>query len=157
MALERRRRDAVKGKDLVWPGRLARRSDGYSLLEILIILFILSLASAIAVPSLARTMDAVSLRAQSSQVAAQMQRFRHAAIVTGSVIEFGPYGNCTAETVPDHRVTALGLPDGWDIEADCIRFFASGMCEAGRLRLVAPTGRTAVFTIDPPDCVPVRM
>lgn len=124
------------------PGRIAARRQlraGYSLLEVLIALGVLALASALVVPGLLASVDAAARRNLLIDIDGQLRAARATAVRESRTVSL--------------EAEALRLPVGWTIESDApIQFRPDGACTGGRVRFLRPSGRGMERTLEPPRC-----
>lgn len=118
-------------------------AGGFSLLELLIVLALMAMVTALVAPRLARTYDAVVGSGERDEVDRQLERLPRIARRAGRAIEV---------EAGDARGLAahLDLPEGWVVEPlETLRIEANGICLGAplqvsgrggseRLRLVAP-------------------
>ncbi|MEO1015840.1 MAG: prepilin-type N-terminal cleavage/methylation domain-containing protein [Pseudomonadota bacterium] len=124
-------------------GERALREDGFSLLEIMVALALmaltLTLVSANAVQMLGRWQESSEFR----DVRNRISGLRVRAYVAQQPFNLDP-----------SSVGVLGLNEGWSVETDTpVRYLATGTCLGGALRITAPSGRSELIRLDPPDCV----
>jgi type II secretion system protein H len=136
--------------------RHAVDSKGFTLLELIVTLFVIALAVAIVVPVVGRGTETLRGRSEIARFSAMLRHARDQAITTrrGHAVVIDPAA---------HRATIVGegddvqqtraLPAELSIEADppqalTVRFAPSGISSGGEFRLT--TGRTRYrVTVDP--------
>jgi general secretion pathway protein H len=132
-----------------------RRAAGFTLFELLIVLVILGLTLAVAVPLFARALPGLELKSSARTVAATMREARSLAIADNREIAVAIDLDTRTIDLAGLRSEALG--DGIDLRlftaaeelidrgAGRIRFYPDGTSTGGRIRLLA-AGR--IYDID---------
>jgi len=122
---------------------------GYTLLELLVVLAILGLVAALAVPPLLRTVEAWQRQAAIDEVMEQVRGLPMRARALGRTIVIDADSLASGEP-------PLRAPGGWTLEApQSWRVNGNGACEAGELLLVA-SGREVPLIVHAPFCQPRR-
>ena len=132
-----------------------RRSSGFSLLEMILVMALIAAASLLAVATFGGGMQGMKMRAGAKEVAAQMRFARAVAISSGQPqdVVIDPAGRRwqgardRSGELPDvGEVVFTGArasqfqPDGQNEGKGTVRFFADGAATGGRVRLVANGG-----------------
>ena len=137
-----------------------RRRGGFTLVEIMVVLFILSLLAALAAPSFSRTIVSARLRASAAEVRATLARARTLAVAGGTEravvfdLEKGEYG-IDNETVrrgfPDPvRMDGLRIVGERKERGDArVRFYPDGSAEEAEVSVSAGEGGTLRVTVEP--------
>ena len=122
-----------------------RRSAGYTLLEMVIVLAVMALATAMVAPASYRMIGTWREAGEVEQVMAQLAALPVKARVDGRELRLQPEdGEALAKLVQ--------LPEGWQLKLDApLRVGANGACGGtrGTLRTLR---QTLNFEIDPPFC-----
>jgi prepilin-type N-terminal cleavage/methylation domain-containing protein len=119
--------------------------SGFSLLELLVVLALMGMLSAVVAPRLARTYDAIAGSGERDEVVRQMERLPLLARHDGKAILIG---RGDAEALSS-RIT---LPDGWSVSPlEALRIEASGVCHPARLS-VSGRGVVEVRQLTAPAC-----
>ena len=128
------------------PNRSGGTPGGFTLLELLIVLALMSIAAAVVAPRLARTYDAISNSGDRAEVERQLMRLPTIARRSGATLDFAP-------DQADALARALEVPAGWSVvPVDPIRVAASGIClNAARVLVRGPTG-AETWALDAPAC-----
>ncbi len=142
-----------------------RRRGGFSLLELLIVLFLLSLIAALAAPSFSRTLLSARLRASAAEVRATLARARSIAAAEGRVREavfdleegrFGLDNDAVLKGLPEPiRIGAVRLAgeEARGPEAR-VRFFPDGTAEEAEVSVDAGDGGEIRVKVDPLTGIP---
>lgn len=121
------------------------RAGGFTLLEVLVVLVIISMAVAVIGPRLQKTYDAVVSSGERREVIRQIERLpmlarekRGLSFVAGS----------------DEMNTTLQLPEGWRVfPVGVLVVESSGACRPAKLRLQKQAeGATELVDLRSPDC-----
>ena len=126
-----------------------RRSDpsaapGFSLLEMLVVLALISIMVALVAPRLAGTVRAIASSGERAETVRQLELLPLLARSQGQPIVAAADAALVAE--------GLAFPDGWRATAlDPLRIAANGICQPGRLR-VEGGGTAEEWTLAAPDC-----
>jgi general secretion pathway protein G len=130
------------------PTRDPRASPGYSLVEVIVVLVLLSLVTSLVVPKLSSTLDRFQLRSKQDEVLIQLSGLGYLAYQKQQAIKFYP---------DDDLGYLLELPEGWTIEIkDPIIYQANGVCLGGMITLVYEK-ETENFLLTAPFCQPKRI
>jgi len=118
---------------------------GFTLLELLIVLALVSMVAAMVAPRLQHTYAAVARSGDRAEMARQLERLPLIARDLGSAV-----------VVPADDPVALArwltLPAGWQAKAiEPMRIEATGLCHGGTVR-VEGGGSTETWTLAAPDC-----
>lgn len=100
-----------------------RNSDGFTLLELMVVLGLISLVTAVAVPGLTRLYDSVNRAIELDAIVVEINRLGSEAFETGQAFRLVNNG--------------IDLPDGWQLVTDApVRYSSRGFCSGGTLTLV---------------------
>ncbi|MGH7090341.1 MAG: pilus assembly FimT family protein, partial [Stellaceae bacterium] len=110
-----------------------RRSAGFTLVEVMIVLAILALGAAVALPYLARRAPAAALAAAAQEVRVALATARSAAIAEDRIVTFsGGSGGFRIDGVPHPLAPASAIAiETWG--RAFISFFPSGASSGGRV------------------------
>ncbi len=131
---------------------------GFTLLEMLTVMVLLGLASAIALPRLDRWHASMVTRAQLGSIDEALRGAMFAAgagrrdllLDRGS---FEPAGQAAGPDARDARRVRLALPPGWQvIEIDDAVFLGNGLCRAGKAVLRSTSGAQVHVHVEGPAC-----
>lgn len=140
------------------PGRCVRAASawhpavaGYSLFEILVIMAVMSLILALALPNLFSTVGAMQYRDNVSRLTGMLNVIRGEAVVFGENTYVAFDESCLLNEGTDRQVR---LTDQWVIESvrGCVLYLDNGFCGEASIQINAPDGRTQIFQIGPPNC-----
>lgn len=138
---------------------------GFTLIEVVIVLFIVAMAMAVGVPAIGRGADGLRVRAEAAGVANFLRAAREQAVTHNRAYEVrvdpeagvmvlvrmsGPAGAADNGTVQATRRLTAPVR----IEADpplrrTVTFSPEGLSSGGRFRVEAPGPRVFVVTVDP--------
>ncbi len=129
---------------------------GFTLIELVVTLFVLALAVGVAAPSIARGVDTVRTRAEAAGIATFLRAAREHAVTRNRAYEVrvrtdeglvelrsGDAVSATRRLAPGLRVTAD--PPA----ARVITFLPQGRSSGGRLRVEMPGRRAYLISVDP--------
>ena len=126
----------------------SRASSGYSLVEVIVVLVLLSLVTSVVIPNLSSTLDRFQLRSNQDEVLIQLSGLGYLAYQKQQAIEFYP---------DDDLGDVLELPEGWTIELEGpIIYQANGICLGGTITLVYEK-EAEEFLLTAPFCRPERI
>lgn len=127
-----------------------RKADGFTLVELLVVMAIIGLLTALVAPNLRSLVDSMERSTRRGGVLADLSGLSYRAYVLGQSFELrnGHLGEVLRDGNP-----VLPLPEGWQAEVEApIRFNYSGWCSGGRLKLVSPDRRVERVELLPPAC-----
>ncbi len=133
------------------------RRSGFTLLELLIVLALLGLATAIAMPNLERLYAAATRTSERDHVLDQVAALGREAMLRGrAYVVFGsaqaPSDN-EAARYAEYETYVVDVPEGWRLELDrplVVR--ANGVCLGGALTLSHAEGEAVRIELSPPYC-----
>ncbi|KFL37069.1 prepilin-type N-terminal cleavage/methylation domain-containing protein [Arenimonas donghaensis] len=106
-----------------------RTRQGFTLLELLIVLALLAMVTALVVPRMERTYQAIAGSGERDEVHRQLERLPRIARSEGRRIDI-------AEGDVNALAAHLALPDGWVVTPlEAIRVEANGLCRGSVLRV----------------------
>ncbi len=135
------------------------RSSGFTLIELVVVLFVLALAVTVVVPALGRGLDSVRTRVEVAGVARFLRAAREQAITRGEVYEVrvDPAARALMLVAGGERKTVRAsrrLSTGFEIASDvrgatAVAFSPQGLSSGGRFSIHAPGGRPYIVSVDP--------
>lgn len=136
-------------------GARTRQGAGFTLLELIVTLFVLALATALAMPALGRGTEGIRARAQATRFSALLRHTREQAITARKpheVVVDPETRRVSVKAGRDEARTALTLPEPMKIQANpppalTVRFEPYGGSTGGNFLLTSATFRYHV-TID---------
>jgi type II secretion system protein H len=136
--------------------RRASLAAGFTLLELVVALFVLGLAVGLALPAVGRSTDSVRARAEVARFAALLRHAREQAITTRQphAVVLDPAGHRLTLVAGDGEVReARALPAALEVEAVpppalAVRFEPHGVSTGGEFRLTTGPVRYRI-TVDP--------
>ena len=144
-----------------WPGtvdaggRSPGRTAGFTLLELLVVLSLLGLVTALAVPNLQRLYASVSRTTERDYILDQFEGLGRDALANRRayvVFERPPVPEAAA-AYPGYESRTIDVPEDWRIGLDrplVVR--ANGFCLGGELTLMHQGTRVVRTTLAPPYC-----
>jgi general secretion pathway protein H len=128
---------------------------GFTLVELVVTLFVLALAAGVAAPSIARGVDTVRIRAEAGGVATFLRAAREKAITHNRAYEVrvrpaeGLVELRTGDAVSATKQLAAGVRVTADPpSARTITFLPQGLTSGGRLRVEMPGRQGYLITLD---------
>jgi prepilin-type N-terminal cleavage/methylation domain-containing protein len=119
-----------------------RSESGFTLVEILVVIAIISLGAALVIPSLGRIVDAVQRDGDLQDAVDQVR-----------TLSFAAYSKGQGFVLADDAKSPLALPSGWRYVVERpIHFNAMGMCDGGVVILTNADDRQTRLRLSAPDC-----
>lgn len=146
------------GVDIIRPGCAPRLGDrGFTLLELVVTLFVIALATTLAAPAISRGTEGLRARAEVAGFSAFLRRAREQAITAREdrTVTVDLTARVVTDEAADHQLRARRpLPQRMTIEADpppalTVRFSPQGSSSGGAFRLATERGVAYRVTIDP--------
>lgn len=129
---------------------------GFSLMEVMVTLAIISIVVSMATVSLSNSLESARFASLSKAAANEVQNFRAKALLLGQNAIIATDTSTLPIAVIDN-VWRLPLPEGWSTEGDAIALTPSGMCLGGQILMINPKGRQVMYDFAPPKCTPKRV
>lgn len=124
---------------------------GFTLVEILVVLVIVSLLAGIALPRLTTLYTSVESAGQRGAIHEQIEGLGYRAYVSGQAIVLDSSEGKNSKVPP--KDYPLQLPPGWRIDLPKpVRYSAQGVCGGGELLISAPDGGKEAFRLIAPLC-----
>jgi general secretion pathway protein H len=136
----------------------AARSRGFTLIELAVTLLVLSLAAAVVVPGIGRSIESVRARAEISGFAAYLRAAREQAITRGEAqaVRLDPETRSLVITAAgsdavrsSRSFTYLSSIESDPPEALSVTFAPLGFSNGATFRIVTPGNRRYLVTVDP--------
>lgn len=133
-----------------------RRANGFSLLELLVVLALVSLIGALALPNLIGLYDSATRATERDQILDQFAGIGREAMLKGH--GYAVYG--TAPGLQPGAARGVGVqtyplivPEGWQVELDRpLRVRPNGVCLGARVTLSHPDAPPVEVALAPPYC-----
>ena len=152
----RRRTGDAKGRPAgLRRGAIARFQAGFTLIELTVVLALLGLLTALAVPNLQRLFVSVSTSTERQHILDQFEALGRDALANGRayvVFSEAPDAD-TAAVYGDFEPRPIDLPEAWRFRLDrplVVR--ANGFCRGGELTLIHQDAPVLRATLAPPYC-----
>ena len=121
------------------------RTDGFTLLELLIVLALIAFMTAMVAPRLQGTYDAIASSGERAEVMRQLERMPLLARAGGASIDI-PKDGAT------ELARRLAFPEGWSVRPlQRLKVDAIGVCHASRVH-VTGRGIAEDWVLSAPDC-----
>ena len=126
---------------------------GFTLLELTIVLALLGLVAALALPNLERLYGAFTRQAERDRIVDEFRALSHRAVAARRAYAiFDPNGTDTTRYA-DYAPYAIDLPPGWTLTVKRpVRVRANGFCLGGEVALAHIDGETIDLVLTPPFC-----
>ena len=123
--------------------------QGFTLLEILLVLAITGLLVGVTVPQMSKVMERTRIDAQRQTIRSELESLGYRAFALGRAIDLAPEaGEAGKPTTPPFAV-----PEGWTVIPDkLLTFAANGVCTGAMLTLTTPDRQTERWLLRPPLC-----
>ncbi len=120
-------------------------SRGFTLIEILVVLAVMGLLTSIAVPAMQRMAEGYEISTQRAQLLADLNGMSYRAYANGKRVVLTDQDSKGSQ--------ALIIPPGWRIQTDKpIVYNFNGLCDGGKLTLIAPDNHEEALQLEPPRC-----
>ena len=130
--------------------RRNKPARGFTLLELLVVLALMALATSLVAPRLWGTLTSVAARNTRDGIAAQLDFLGYRAFALGVPVTLS--ADTAGRVLPDGE-PVLALPAGWRLATERpIEFSLSGFCEGGSARLISPERHIWRVDFQPPAC-----
>ena len=109
------------------------RADGFTLLEVIVVLVLLGLLTSLVAPRLGTLYQSLVLRDERDSLVLQVQGLPYRALRTGREFHLGSTENVAEQP--------LDVPEGWEMDSDDpVVVKASGVCTGGTLQFTHEDG-----------------
>lgn len=136
-----------------------RRQGGFSLFELIVVLVVVGLLTALALPNLRALYLSAGRAADREHILDQLAALgREAALRRTNYVIFSTGADAGDDTDPTYQRYPLDLPAGWTLKLDRpLRARASGVCLGAEATLLhadadAPQARVIRVILEPPYC-----
>lgn len=123
---------------------------GFTLLEILVVLTLIGLLSAMVVPNLQKLTGGVERATRRDGLVADIAGLSYRAFSLGQGFELSnaKFGQLLSDGNP-----VLVPPTGWRVEVEApVVYNFNGFCGGGRLKIIAPDAQVEQLVLDAPVC-----
>jgi len=127
-----------------------RKSRGFTLLELLVVLTVVGLVTALVAPNLGRLVGSMERAVRRDGLVADIAGLSFRAYSLGQGFELSEAGFNVPLRDGD---LVLSVPSGWRVEVESpIRFSFTGLCSGGSLSVSSPDGVVEKLRLVPPAC-----
>lgn len=131
-----------------------RDAGGFTLLELLVVMAVIGLMTALIAPNLQRLVGSLDRATRRDGLVADIAGLSYRAYVLGESFELGR--DAQAHLLRDGN-PVLAVPEGWQVSVrEPIRFGFDGLCSGGQVTLRAPDGVVETLQLQAPECRLVR-
>lgn len=128
---------------------MQKSTEGFTLIEILVVLVITGLLAGVALPRLLAMSQRYEIAAQRESLLTEISNLGYRAYSSGQPAEL------TSLAAPATANAPISIPRGWRIEAQQpVRYSFNGICSGGKITLLGPDEFREVFQLRPPLCKP---
>lgn len=127
--------------------RVMPRSRGFTLIEMLVVLLIAGLLTAVVVPAMERMSRGSQLKSEHDTIVGELDGLGYGAFLSGKSVTLSGSVSAVAATYP------IKMPEGWQLRvAHPVVFAFNGICGGGEVTLVTPDGVEEKLTLIGPVC-----
>ena len=140
------------------PAARRRAPPGFTLIEVVVVMLLVGLASAVVVPGVGRGVDAFRARAEVSGFSAFLRYAREQAVTrrVAQEVRIDPEARLVVLTAAGSEGARASRRIGQGIRVDAtgpsglvVKFLPEGRSSGGAFRIEGPGGRTYTVTVDP--------
>ncbi len=120
---------------------------GFTLIEMLVVLFLVGLLTAVVFPSMERMARSHQLKTERDAILGRLGELGYEAFLSGKSITLSGSTSAVRVGYP------IDLPEGWELRVNRpIEFRFNGICGGGEVALIAPDNLSEKFVLVPPSC-----
>ena len=127
--------------------RLGLRVRGFTLIELVVVMFLVGLLTAVVFPSIERMARSSQLKTERDAIVGRLGELGYEAFLSGKSITLSSSASAIRGSYP------IDLPEGWDLRVPRpVAFLFNGICGGGEVILVAPDKVLEKLELAPPAC-----
>ncbi len=135
----------------------ASRAGGFTLLELTIVLALVGLVAAVALPNLQRLYDAFVRETERARIIDQFAALGQRALAAGRAYAVLDADAADAQAYADYEPYSIDLPPGWALRVKRpVLVRANGFCLGGEVALAHTGGEAIELALAPPYCRPTE-
>lgn len=120
---------------------------GFTLIEMLVVLLLVGLLTAVVLPSMERMARSSQMKTERDAIVGRLGELGYEAFLSGKSITLSSSASAVRAGYP------IDIPEGWQLRVKRpIDFLFNGICGGGEVTLIAPDYVSEKFDLAPPSC-----